>query len=73
MQYDAQKYTKVFFEVPNTKRDSKIIGEQACDLLLSWKLPRGIEKPYENIKLMIVSMSFEGRVGLIKLYDSKNH
>lgn len=38
---DVKKYTKVFSEV-DTDRDGKITGEQARDLFLSWRLPRGI-------------------------------
>lgn len=38
---DVQKYTKVFVEV-DTDRDGKITGEQARNLFLSWKLPRGM-------------------------------
>lgn len=38
---DVQKYTKVFVEV-DTDRDGKITGEQARNLFLSWRLPRGI-------------------------------
>lgn len=37
---DVQKYTKVFLEV-DTDRDGKIMGEQARNLFLSWRLPRG--------------------------------
>lgn len=37
---DIQKYTKVFVEV-DTDRDGKITGEQARNLFLSWRLPRG--------------------------------
>jgi hypothetical protein len=37
---DVQKYTKVFMEV-DTDRDGKITGEQARNLFLSWRLPRG--------------------------------
>lgn len=40
-QTDVQKYTKVFVEV-DTDRDGKITGEQARNLFLSWRLPRGI-------------------------------
>lgn len=36
----VQKYSKVFVEV-DTDRDGKITGEQARNLFLSWKLPRG--------------------------------
>lgn len=39
-QSDVQKYTKVFVEV-DTDRDGKITGEQARNLFLSWRLPRG--------------------------------
>ena len=35
-----QKYTKVFVEV-DSDRDGKITGEQARNLFLSWRLPRG--------------------------------
>ncbi|KAL9378165.1 hypothetical protein Peur_029500 [Populus x canadensis] len=38
-QSDIQKYTKVFVQV-DTDRDGKLIGEQACNLFLSWRLPR---------------------------------
>lgn len=37
---DVQKYTKVFMEV-DTDRDGRITGEQARNLFLSWRLPRG--------------------------------
>lgn len=37
---DVQKYTKVFMQV-DTDRDGKITGEQARNLFLSWRLPRG--------------------------------
>lgn len=37
---DVQKYTKVFLEV-DTNRDGKITGEEARNLFLSWRLPRG--------------------------------
>lgn len=40
-QSDVQKYTKVFVQV-DTDRDGKITGEQARNLFLSWRLPRGI-------------------------------
>lgn len=36
----VQKYARVFMEV-DTDRDSKITGEQARNLFLSWRLPRG--------------------------------
>ncbi|CAK9172835.1 unnamed protein product [Ilex paraguariensis] len=36
----VQKYMKVFLEV-DTDRDGKITGEQARNLFLSWRLPRG--------------------------------
>lgn len=36
----VQKYSKVFVEV-DTDRDGKITGEQARNLFLSWRLPRG--------------------------------
>ena len=39
-QSDIQKYTKVFLAV-DTDRDGKITGEQARNLFLSWRLPRG--------------------------------
>lgn len=39
---DVQKYTKVFMEV-DTDRDGKITGEQARNLFLSWRLPRGTD------------------------------
>lgn len=38
---DVQKYTRVFMEV-DTDRDGKITGDQARNLFLSWRLPRGI-------------------------------
>ena len=37
---DVQKYTKVFIEV-DSDRDGRITGEQARNLFLSWRLPRG--------------------------------
>lgn len=40
-QTDVQKYTRVFMEV-DTDRDGKITGEQARNLFLSWRLPRGM-------------------------------
>ncbi|CAO2833715.1 unnamed protein product [Amaranthus hypochondriacus] len=38
-----QKYTKVFMEV-DTDKDGKIMGEQARNLFLSWRLPREVLK-----------------------------
>lgn len=38
----VQKYAKVFMEV-DTDRDGKITGDQARNLFLSWRLPRGVE------------------------------
>lgn len=37
-----QKYAKVFMEV-DTDRDGKITGDQARNLFLSWRLPRGMK------------------------------
>lgn len=37
---DVQKYSKVFMEV-DTDRDGRITGDQARNLFLSWRLPRG--------------------------------
>lgn len=37
---EVQKYTKVFVQV-DTDKDGKITGEQARNLFLSWRLPRG--------------------------------
>lgn len=37
----VQKYAKVFMEV-DTDRDGRITGEQARNLFLSWRLPRGM-------------------------------
>lgn len=37
-----QKYAKVFMEV-DTDRDGKITGDQARNLFLSWRLPRGMQ------------------------------
>lgn len=37
---DIQKYSKVFMEV-DTDRDGRITGEQARNLFMSWRLPRG--------------------------------
>ncbi|XP_057983974.1 uncharacterized protein LOC131168507 [Malania oleifera] len=42
-QSDVQKYTKVFVQV-DTDRDGKIMGEQARNLFLSWRLPREVLK-----------------------------
>ena len=39
-QADVQKYSKLFMEV-DTDKDGKITGQQARNLFLSWKLPRG--------------------------------
>lgn len=39
-QSDIQKYTKVFVAV-DTDRDGKITGDEARNLFLSWRLPRG--------------------------------
>lgn len=39
----VQKYAKLFMEV-DTDRDSKITGEQARNLFLSWRLPREVLK-----------------------------
>lgn len=44
-QTNVQKYTKVFVEV-DTDRDGKITGEQARNLFLSWRLPRGTSSFY---------------------------
>lgn len=41
---DVQKYTKVFMEV-DTDRDGRITGEQARNLFMSWRLPRGNFSP----------------------------
>lgn len=38
---DYQKYSKVFMAV-DTDRDGKITGQEARNLFLSWKLPRGV-------------------------------
>ncbi|XP_022741931.1 uncharacterized calcium-binding protein C800.10c isoform X2 [Durio zibethinus] len=47
-QSDVQKYTKVFVQV-DTDRDGKITGDQARNLFLSWRLPRGHPPaPYGN-------------------------
>lgn len=40
-QSDIQKYTAVFVKV-DRDRDGKITGEEARNLFLSWRLPRGI-------------------------------
>ena len=40
-QTDVQKYTKVFVEV-DKDRDGKITAQEARNLFLSWRLPRGI-------------------------------
>nr|GMD20346.1 epidermal growth factor receptor substrate 15-like 1 [Ipomoea batatas] len=40
-QADFQKYNKVFVAV-DTDKDEKITGEQARNLFLSWRLPRGL-------------------------------
>lgn len=37
---DVQKYTKVFMDV-DKDRDGRITGEEARNLFLSWRLPRG--------------------------------
>ncbi|KAJ7534410.1 hypothetical protein O6H91_13G093300 [Diphasiastrum complanatum] len=42
-QSDIQRYTRVFTEV-DTDKDGKILGEQARDLFLSWRLPREVLK-----------------------------
>lgn len=41
-QSDIQRYNAIFVEV-DTDRDGKITGEQARNLFLSWRLPRGRE------------------------------
>ncbi|PPD87905.1 hypothetical protein GOBAR_DD15155 [Gossypium barbadense] len=43
-QSDIQKYTKVFVQV-DADRDGKITGDQARNLFLSWRLPRGFQQP----------------------------
>lgn len=45
-----QKYAKVFMEV-DTDRDGKISGEQARNLFLSWRLPRGVHVPLLSVLL----------------------
>lgn len=40
---DVQQYSKVFMQV-DTDRDGKIMGEQARNLFLSWRLPREVLK-----------------------------
>lgn len=52
---DVQKYTKVFIEV-DSDRDGKITGEQARNLFLSWRLPRG--KSYSIFRLILWHFSF---------------
>ncbi|CAK9270871.1 unnamed protein product [Sphagnum jensenii] len=42
-QNDIQRYTRVFSK-EDTDKDGKITGEQARELFLSWKLPRGVLK-----------------------------
>lgn len=39
---DIQKYSKVFVQV-DTDKDGRITGEQARNLFLSWRLPRGVQ------------------------------
>lgn len=43
----VQKYTKVFVAV-DKDRDGKISGEQARNLFMSWKLPRGSSVYFQN-------------------------
>lgn len=53
---DVQKYTKVFMQV-DTDRDGKITGEQARNLFLSWRLPRGATAS-SNICMSVHYLSF---------------
>ena len=62
---DVQKYTKVFMEV-DTDRDGRITGEQARNLFLSWRLPRGDLFLF----FLIISMPFFGCVYFNVLYSS---
>ena len=50
-QSDVQKYTKVFVEV-DSDRDGKITGEQARNLFLSWRLPRGRSSPLFGLMVL---------------------
>lgn len=47
---DVQKYSKVFMEV-DTDRDGRITGDQARNLFMSWRLPRGNFIFYFDIQL----------------------
>lgn len=46
---DIQKYSKVFVQV-DTDKDGRITGEQARNLFLSWKLPRGAQLSVNDLK-----------------------
>ena len=59
-QTDIQKYTKVFVEV-DMDRDGKITGEQARNLFLSWRLPRGIFFLY-------LSFCLDSRLKMLSLF-----
>jgi len=49
-QSDIRKYTKVFVEV-DKDRDGKITGEEARNLFLSWRLPRG--RYFSSLQLVL--------------------
>ena len=54
----VQKYAKVFLEV-DSDRDGKITGEQARNLFLSWRLPRGRHAfPFSFMPLAFFSSLF---------------
>lgn len=46
---DIQKYSKVFVQV-DTDKDGRITGEQARNLFLSWRLPRGMHSSIYGLK-----------------------
>lgn len=57
-QSDVQKYTKVFVAV-DTDRDGKITGEQARNLFLSWRLPRGRNNDFSTTSNVVGQASHD--------------
>lgn len=57
-QSDIQKYTKVFVAV-DTDRDGKITGEQARNLFLSWRLPRGRNNDFSTTSNVVGQASHD--------------
>lgn len=59
-QSDIQRYLAIFFKV-DKDRDSKITGEEARNLFLSWRLPRGRHKRFpffETSSYQLIGFTF---------------